>query len=62
MQEVRDLTLTPQGLDDGNPELLVSRYVYTDLKAVPSDGWYVLMKNMTSIFRLMAKAFFSLQN
>ena len=32
------LPFTPQELDDGQPELLLGRYVDTDLKAVPSDG------------------------
>lgn len=55
-----DLALTPQGLDDGHSELLVLRYVHTELKAVWSDGWYILMKNIISIFILMATTLISL--
>ena len=49
-----DLTLKPRGLEDAQPELMVSKYVDTDLKAVPSDGWDVWMKNIISTFSLMA--------
>ena len=55
-----DLPLTPQTLDDVQPEMLVSRYVDTDLKAVPSDGLYIWMKNMILIFSLMATNLISL--
>ena len=46
----KGLTLKPRGLEDGNPDLIVSRNVDTDVQAVPSDGWYILTKNFTSIF------------
>ena len=36
------LTLTPKGLNDGNPELLFWKYVDTDVKDDPSEGWYNL--------------------
>lgn len=40
----KGLTLKPRGLEDGNPDLIVSRNVDTDVQAVPSDGWYILRK------------------
>ena len=52
--------LTIRGFHYGHSELLVSRYVDTDIKAVPSDGWYILMKNITSIFILMATTLINL--
>ena len=52
--------LTLQGLDDGHLLLLFLRYTDTDLKAVPSDGWYILMKNIISIIILMATTLISL--
>ena len=55
-----DLTLTPWGLDDGQPDLLVLRYVDTDQKAVPSYGWYIWMKSIISIVTLMASIFINL--
>ena len=54
------LTLTPWGLDDGFKELLSLKYVDTDLKAVASDGWYNLIKNIISIYILMPTTLFNL--
>ena len=48
------LTLTNLGLYDGHPELLFWRYVDTDVKDDPSDGWYNLMNSITSILSFMA--------
>ena len=42
------LNLTPRGLDDGHPELLFWRYVDTNVKDNPSDGWYILRKILSA--------------
>ena len=47
------LTLTPQGLNNGKPELLFWSYVDTDVKDDPSEGWYNLTNSIISIFSLM---------
>ena len=57
-----DLTLTPRGLDDGQPDMLVLRYVDTELKPVTSDGWYIWIINITSIVTLMDSPVISLSN
>ena len=47
------LKLTPQELDNGHPEMLFWRYVDTDVKDDPSDGWYNLMNTLVSNFSLI---------
>lgn len=42
------LTLIRRGLDDGQPELLFWKYVYTDVKADPSDVWYSISPFLNS--------------
>ena len=54
------LTLIPQGLDDGHPDLLFRRHVDTDEKDDPSDRRYNLTNSITSIFSLMATTHISL--
>ena len=58
----QDLSLTPQRLNKGHLELFFSRYVDTEVKALPLDGWYNLMKNIISIVILMATSLISLQS
>ena len=53
-------TRIPRGLDDRQPELFVPRYVYTIPNAVPSNGLYIWMKSMISIFSLMATTLINL--
>lgn len=48
-----DLTLTSQGFVIGHPVLLFWRYVDTDVKDDPSDGWYNLMNTLVSNFSLI---------
>ena len=57
-----DLTLRPRGLYQGKHELLVSRYVDTDIKSVPSDGWYIWIINIISIFSHMTSTLIMLLN
>ena len=47
MWEAPQLTL--RGMDDGQFELLFCRYVDTDVKDDPSNGWYNLMNSIISI-------------
>ena len=54
------LTLTPWGLDDAHPELLFWRYIDTDVKDDPTDGWYNLTTSIISNFSLMATTRISL--
>ena len=37
-------TLTPSGIYDGQHDMLFWRYVDSEVKDDPSDGWYILMK------------------
>ena len=48
------ITLTPRWLHDGQTELLFWSYGDTDVNYDPSDVWYILTKNIISIFRLTA--------
>ena len=48
-----DFTITPQGVNDGQPDFLFCRYVDTDVKDDPLDGWYNLTNSIISIFSLM---------
>ena len=54
------LPFTAQVIDDGQPELLFGRYVDTDLKAVPSDGWLILTEHIISVFNFSATSLLSL--
>ena len=54
------LTLTIRGFVDLFPEPWLWRYVDTDVKDDPSDGWNNLTKCIISIFRLMVTALISL--
>ena len=47
-------------VDDGQPELLFGRYVGAELKAVPSEGWFVLTEHVLSIFSFIATSLISL--
>ena len=55
-----DLTLTPRGLEYGQPVPLCWRYVDNDVKDDQSDGWKNLKKKIISVFIHVATTFISL--
>ena len=56
------LTLIHWRFEDGHPELLFWSYVESDVKDDPSEGWYILMNSIFSIFSLIATTLIRLQS